>query len=80
MINQKYQVKDIAIASYFYSQGIKLLGLQKSNTGTFYYFIFSNYDQCQKLEQKYWAKEAFIDVMTFMDSFRALKQQLFRQS
>lgn len=76
--SKTYSVKDIAIAAYIYSQNIKLLTLQKSDDGSFYWFVFSDSNMCSQLEKKYWAKEAVVDAMTYMESFRAIKQQLFR--
>lgn len=72
-----YKTKDLNEASYIYSQGIKLLKLEPSSK--YYWFVFSDPQECSDLSTKYWSKTAEGNIKEFVDSLKTLKDLLFSQ-
>jgi hypothetical protein len=70
--------KDLYLAAYIYSQDVKLLQLQKDISANFLWFIFDDNEQCKKLEEKFWSKQALVNLHTYLDGLKTLKQRLFQ--
>lgn len=71
----KFFVKDIYIASLLYSCQLKLIKIEKESN--FLWFIFENKIKAEELTDRYWRKDIQVDVRTFVDSIRILKDMIF---
>ena len=72
--------KDLYIASYIYSQDVQLVQLKKDINGNFLWFVFNDNEKCKKLEEKFWSKKALVNLHSYLDGLKTLKQRLFQQS
>jgi len=70
-----YKTKDIFEASFLYSNKIPLLGLEPG--GRYFWFKFSQHDECKELSDSYWSQQAVGNIKSFVDSLKTLKDLVF---
>ncbi len=76
----RYYAKDLYLAAFIYSQDIKLLDVRKDISDNFLWFVFENSKQCKQLEDKFWSKEATVELNSYLSALKTLKQRLFQNS
>jgi hypothetical protein len=72
---KEYKTKDIFEASWLYSQNIPLLRLEPDNS--YFYFVFSENDNCLMLSSQYWTQKAEGNIKAFVNSLKTLKDLVF---
>lgn len=70
-----YKTKDIFEASFIYSKKPSFLGLELG--GQYYWFVFANPQECERLSADYWSGKAEGNIKDFVDSNKTLKDLVF---
>lgn len=76
-VDDTYITKDLAEASYLYTEGSKLLDL-KNQDGRFW-FVFADKSTSEQLADSFWRREAVVNARDFYNSFRTLKDFIFNK-
>lgn len=71
-----YRTRDLNEASFLFASRQKLIRLEE-DSGRFW-FVFEDRPACQKLIDAYWRREATVNAKEFADSFRSLKDRIFK--
>lgn len=74
-LTDEYQVKDLYLAAYLYSNNLKFIGLRKE--ADFFWFTFAGKEKAEILSAKFWRKEAPGNVKVYAEALRSLKDILF---
>jgi len=75
MPDSTYQVKDLYLAAFIYSQKMELVSVDRQ--GSVCWFIFDNFHKCDELEKLYWSYKGQIVVKQYSDALRTLKDLIF---
>ena len=71
------RTKDLYLASFLYSQGLKLYDTERD--GKTCWFIFDDEDNFKLLVGLYWAREASCEPKSFVDAIQTLKDIIYSQ-
>lgn len=74
-MEEKYETSDLALASYLYSSGTPLLGLDRKNSSR---CIFVFEEPKPELLSKWQEAKAMVNAMAFYNAFQFLKAKVFR--
>lgn len=92
LLHDEYATKDLYFAAFLYVKSIPLKKLEKygsndnnladtnSRSNTPVYFIFSNRQRCEKLEDVFWngiGDEVMVNVKEYFTAIRDLKSRAF---
>jgi hypothetical protein len=79
--NNQYYCKDIQLASTIYALGNTKVIMQKdeSHEKSFFWFVFSDKQECERIATKFWAHALEVDAKTLLDSYRTLKEMIYAQ-
>lgn len=75
----QFFTKDLYFGAYLYLQGVKLIEVRKNDYNLFLWFIFEDTTRCKKLENKFWGKEAIIELTSYLYALKTLKQRVFQE-
>jgi hypothetical protein len=75
IMKNKFETKDMYIAAMLYSLGLKLDEVKRD--GRRCWFIFSDREKCEKLQQQYLSKSLRANLKEYADSIRTLKDIVF---
>lgn len=73
----EYKTRDLHEAAFLYAKGKKLLRLEGGDRE--FWFIFDGVENCRILANSYWAREAEVVVVEYVDALRTLKDRIFAQ-
>jgi len=71
-----YICKDLYLSAYIYSRGVPLIKITKDPNEKYFWFIFSNPQLCEAIEEKYWAQKVTIKLHQYLTALANLKQRL----
>ena len=74
-MKDEHFVKDLYEAGYLQATKKTLIRLERENN--FFWFVFQDKADCEKLAASYWAGTAVGNIKDFADSLKTLKERLF---
>ena len=75
---QKYQTKDLYIASFLYAKGMIFTGVNRASRDCT--FIFEDFDKCTSLALLQFQGKAKVDARAFIESIKTLKTIIFSET
>jgi hypothetical protein len=78
MEKNEFSTKDIFESSFLYCTLKILPRIEKDAIRNYYWFIFPDFDNCQRLIESYWNQKAKVDPKVYADAFRSMKDLLYR--
>ena len=73
-----YQVKDLYLAAFLFSQGIELKDVER--IGKVCWFVFVDKETCERMTTSYWSGRAMGNIKSFVDGIRSLKDIIFAKT
>ncbi len=70
-----FKTKDLFEAAWLHSNNIPFIHLEPENN--FFWFVFSNKNQCQDLSSVFWSQNAHGNISFFINSLKMLKDLIF---
>ena len=68
-----YQTCDLYLASFFLSAGCKMIKTNKDKNSKRVYFVFEKNPLTEELKEKFFARDAKVDALTYSDNVKSLK-------
>lgn len=74
-MSDHFLTKDLQLAGLLYAKGVGFVGVNRN--GKLCWFVFENHQQCEKLQQQYFAKSVDVNAKEYADAIRTLKDLVF---
>lgn len=77
-MEKQYKTKDIYEAAALVAKKAKLISLERE--GSFYWFLFADWDGSRTLSDFYWKNELVVMAKDYADAIRTLKDRVFARN
>lgn len=74
-MSNHFLTKDLQLAGLLYAKGVPFIGVNRN--GRLCWFVFENYDVCETLQRKFFAKAIDVNAKDYSDAIRTLKDLVF---
>ena len=77
-MQKQYKTKDIYEGAALLAKKTRLISLERD--GSFYWFVFEDWDASRTLSDSYWRNELVVMAKDYADALRTLKDRLFARA